>query len=239
MKIDVVSQDGAVLVIGENWAIGRWVSRVLTGLGLTPIVAAGQENITSVVADVDVVGIIVVSPGVDRARQMFFRDVRQTFTGAFLVALVEQLDEQDEVRALLSGADQCFRYPMPEPIFRVHVLALLDRLSVFRETIALGNEIRKFGGVDVDLGRNCVWVMGECVELTPTEMRLLEVLSRTPGRMVSKSALAYSLWGWDGDVYDEHIKCHVSRIRAKLRQITRWEVIQTVRGRGYCFVTPA
>ena len=64
---------------------------------------------------------------------------------------------------------------------------------------------------------------------------LLEVLTRTPGKAVPQESLGAALWGWDSDNYHEHLKCHISRIRAKLSRANCSARIVAVRGAGYAF----
>lgn len=232
------TQNGTVLVLAEDWEMGTHISRSMATMGLTPIIASTRDGISRVASATDIIGAILVSERLDPGQISFCREARQVFPGAFVIAFAHILEEQEELRALLAGVDQCFHDPMREEIFQAHVRSLIDRFAMLHEPVTLGGDVRVLGAFELDLSHHRVTVLGKSVTMTPTEMRVIEFLSRTPGRTVARSVLGYAIWGWDGDVYHEHIKCHVSNIRRKLRRICPWNVIETVRGVGYCFALP-
>jgi DNA-binding response OmpR family regulator len=76
--------------------------------------------------------------------------------------------------------------------------------------------------------------------LRPKEYGLLETLALAPGRLFSRRDLAAAVWGAETIVDDRTISVHVSLLRSKLQQAGLTDdVIQTVHGAGYRFVTSA
>lgn len=86
---------------------------------------------------------------------------------------------------------------------------------------------------ELDLDRRCGRVDGRDVGLTAHEFNLLAFLARRPGRVVTRRQLGDAALPLAGDREAKTINSHIARIRRKLGP-TR-EVIQTVRGAGYCF----
>lgn len=76
---------------------------------------------------------------------------------------------------------------------------------------------------------------GAAVEVSPTEFRLLAVLVRRPGRLVTKPELLRLVWGGVGS--PNAVESAVSSLRRKLG--TGGAIVQTVRGRGYLATVPA
>lgn len=85
-------------------------------------------------------------------------------------------------------------------------------------------------GITVDLLSRRTSVDGEPVRLTATEFDLLVYLMRNPGRVLSRSQLLRSVWGYGEDASTNVVDVYVGYLRRKLG---RPELITTVRSRGY------
>ena len=73
----------------------------------------------------------------------------------------------------------------------------------------------------------------ECIELSPTEYRILEYLMHRPRVVVSKRELLEHLYDYKGEHHSNVIEAHVSNLRKKLDGTSRQPSIETLRGRGY------
>jgi two-component system phosphate regulon response regulator PhoB len=87
------------------------------------------------------------------------------------------------------------------------------------------------GEVVVDPDRHEVLVEGEPVRFTRTELRLLHVLLRRPGRVYTREQLVERVMGDNAWVTDRTIDVHVRAIRRKLG--SHADAIETIRGVGY------
>ena len=95
----------------------------------------------------------------------------------------------------------------------------------------LGPYRTQLGSLVLDTGRLTVMVDGEEVHLTPTELRVLLLLTEEPGHVYSREKIAYTVWGyeWAGD--SRVVDVHIQRLRKKIGA----RMIETVRGFGYRF----
>jgi DNA-binding response OmpR family regulator len=94
--------------------------------------------------------------------------------------------------------------------------------------------------IDPDLQINFVqhWarVRGKQLTLTPTESKLLFLLVRNAGRVVTNETLLAKAWDGDEEAYEEGLRVHISRLRAKIEpQPNKPTYIHTKRGVGYRF----
>jgi DNA-binding response OmpR family regulator len=94
--------------------------------------------------------------------------------------------------------------------------------------------------IDQELQINFVqhWarVKGQQVTLTPTESKLLFLLVRNAGRVVTNETLLAKAWAGDEEAYEEGLRVHISRLRSKIESNPGKPVyIQTKRGVGYRF----
>ncbi|HLS33032.1 MAG TPA: response regulator transcription factor [Brevibacterium sp.] len=89
----------------------------------------------------------------------------------------------------------------------------------------------QLGSLTIDTGRLTVEIDDEEVHLTPTELRILMLLTEEPGHVYSREKMAYTVWGyqWAGD--SRVVDVHIQRLRKKIGSAR----IETVRGFGYRF----
>jgi two-component system OmpR family response regulator len=85
----------------------------------------------------------------------------------------------------------------------------------------------------MDLLRRRVTRAGRPIVLLPTEFRLLEYLLRHAGRVVTRTMLLESVWGFHFEPKTNIVETHVSRLRTKMDRGFGQEMIKTVRGSGY------
>jgi two-component system response regulator RegX3 len=143
--------------------------------------------------------------------------------------------EVDRVLGLELGADDYVTKPfsMPELVSRVR--ALLRRRELDRR--ADGGGIRVVGGLRLDLLRHEAWIDGRRVHLTPSELRLLALLSEEPERVFSRREIMQCLWqsSYVGDERASDV--HVANLRRKIEpDPARPTRLVTVRGAGYKLV---
>lgn len=99
-----------------------------------------------------------------------------------------------------------------------------------------GETIRLFPGLRVNLSLQRVFADGELVHLTPSEFKLLALLSSQPGDVFSPDEIMRHLWQSDHTGNRHSCETHVSTLRRKIERDPRFpERIRTVRGHGYTF----
>ena len=149
-----------------------------------------------------------------------------------ILMLTAKASELDTVVGLEVGADDYVAKPfsMVELVSRVR--ALLRRRELDRSEI--GSARRRAGGLELDLARHVAHIDGTAVHLTPSEFKLLELMTREPERVFSRPQIMRHLW--DSDYVGDQRACdtHVSNVRNKIeRDPDHPERLLTVRGIGY------
>ena len=93
---------------------------------------------------------------------------------------------------------------------------LLARLRAAARRAGSDVPVLEAGDLVVDLPARRVTKNGEVVRLTPTEWGLLEVLVRTPGRLVSQRDLLHEVWGPAYGKETNYLRVYVGALRKKL-----------------------
>jgi DNA-binding response OmpR family regulator len=85
-----------------------------------------------------------------------------------------------------------------------------------------------------DLSARTVHAEGRPISLQPREFDLLVYLMRHPGAVLTRARLLRGVWGHEF-VGPRTVDVHVRRVRAKLEEAGRPDLIRTVHGVGYAF----
>ena len=135
--------------------------------------------------------------------------------------------------ALWLGADSVVSKPLDLEEFRARVARLL--VSTQRTKAASRNEeSHRLAVSNLRIDRKHGVRVGEAdLEFSPTEFRLLFALGKAADRVVSRSQLAETVWGYQDPLDGRAIDVHVSRLRSKLNSASANISIDAVRGEGY------
>jgi PAS domain S-box-containing protein len=99
-----------------------------------------------------------------------------------------------------------------------------------------GETIRLFPGLRINLSLQRVFADGKLVHLTPSEFRLLALLTSRPGDIFAPEEIMRHLWQSDHTGNRHSCETHISTLRRKIERDPRFpERIRTVRRRGYAF----
>jgi two-component system response regulator RegX3 len=151
-----------------------------------------------------------------------------------ILMLTARDGEVDRVLGLEAGADDYVTKPFSMSELLARVRAILRRRELDAHE---AHPTRDIGALHLDLERYEAAVDGHPVQLTQSELKLLALLSRDPGRVYSRREIMQHLWESEyiGDARAADL--HVSNIRRKIEQDPENPVrLLTVRGAGYKLV---
>lgn len=157
--------------------------------------------------------LLVVDLGLpDGDGKQLIRELRN-WSSAGVLVLSARDQEAEKVEALDAGADDYLAKPfgVPELLARV-------RVQLRRRGAAPGAESGRyrFGEVEVDVSLREVRRGGEMVHLTPIEFRLLSVLLRNHGRVLTHRQLLQEVWGPNHVERQHYVRIYMGNLRQKL-----------------------
>jgi DNA-binding response OmpR family regulator len=148
-----------------------------------------------------------------------------------VIMLSARTDEADIVRAFELGADDYVTKPFSPRTLIARIRALLRRAAAIEDSVI------DTGGARLDVERRSLLLAACEFPLTPLETRVLHVLMRNAGRVVSTERLATEAWGRAGHEERHALKQVVYRLRRKLeRRTALTDVLETTRSAGYRWV---
>ncbi|WP_086828205.1 response regulator transcription factor [Allokutzneria sp. NRRL B-24872] len=148
-----------------------------------------------------------------------------------IIVLTARSDDFDVVAGLEAGADDYVVKPVEPRVLDARIRAVLRRATSEQQS-----SDERFGDLVVDRTALVVTKCGEPVPLTPTELKLLLELTRTPGRVLSRQQLLSAVWEHDYLGDSRLVDACVQRLRSKIEDDPASpRHVRTVRGFGYRF----
>jgi two-component system KDP operon response regulator KdpE len=156
-----------------------------------------------------------------------------------IIMLTALGSEENVVEGLNLGADDYIVKPVTADELAARIRALLRRVS--RSHISGSNgrgrePILTYDNLVIDFDKHEVTVDGKRIDLSPTEFRLLSVLSRHKGRVLPHEFLLTEVWGpeYVGEV--DYLRLYISYLRRKVeKDPSKPSLIQNEWGVGYRF----
>jgi len=152
-----------------------------------------------------------------------------------VIMLTARDAELEKVRGLKAGADDY----VTKPFGRQELLARVDALLRRRGEGRAAPETYADDYLTIDFTRREVAVEGRAVTLTPLEFKLLSTLVRHPNQVLSRDQLLELVWSDPYGVSADQVKIYVGYLRRKLGEGPAGGSIETLRGFGYRYRTPA
>jgi DNA-binding response OmpR family regulator len=186
----------------------------------------------------DVVVCDVNMPGLDGFA--LCRKIREQGNQVPFLLLTSRDNEIDEALGLDLGADDYVSKPFSTRILLARIQALLRREAARAQPAGPGQELVQAGVLAMDPERMEVRYAGEPVGVTVSEFRLLEVLVRRPGLVLSRQRLLELIRSDESVVGERIIDTYIRRLRRKFESIDNtFDRIETVIGAGYRWKTDA
>ena len=218
-----------IFIVDDDQAIGEMLSLVLENEGFQTVTCLDGLRAVEVfpIVKPDLILLDVMLPGLDGTEVA--RRIRAT-SNVPIIMLTAKSDTLDVVAGLEAGADDY----VPKP-FKVAEDGATGGASGGNANV---NHLER-GSIVIDRLEHTATKDGKDLNLTPMEFELLFMLAAAAGEAISRSSLLKNVWGYENSGDTRLVNVHVQRLRAKVEDDPENpQIVQTVRGIGYKFVTP-
>ena len=227
---DVMSDVPLLLLIEDDLQMRRFLRASLHAQGFRLVEAeTGEEGI--VLAQSQTPDVILLDLGLPDVDGIKVTERLRGWTRIPIIVISARGREADKVEALDAGADDYLTKPFG-------VSELLARIRValrHKEGLPSGEQpILEVGGLRVDLDRHLVTREDREIRLTPIEYKLLTLLARHPGKVLTHRQILKEVWGPTATEQTHYLRVYMAQLRRKIeKDPARPHLLVTEPGVGY------
>lgn len=210
-----------ILLIEDDLTIQEGVLEFLTENGYKVLCAADGESGLNLFQKntIHLVLLDIMLPKIDGLQVL--REIRKTSKVPVLM-LTAMTDEPTQIKSFDALADDYICKPFSLMILKKHIEALLRRHYPEHNVWEYGKSIVDFAGFQATYD-------GVDAAIKPKEIKLLEVLLKHPGQVLTREQILDKVWGDEDGPLERVIDTYIKNLRKKLHM----ECIVTVKGVGY------
>lgn len=180
----------------------------------------------AVAANPDCIVLDLKLPGTDG--HTICRDIRAK-SQVPIIMLTSSDSEFDEVMGLNLGVDDYMTKPYSPAVLIARIQSILRRSSHAASTLKIEHK-----GVTLNIGAGTVSFNNRTAELTRNELKILHILMRNPGIVITRAEIMCDLWESDAFIDDNTLTVNVNRLRKTLGSLgVPDDFLITRRGQGY------
>ena len=225
-----------VLVVEDDASVRNLITttlkthdyRFLTALnGKEAVMMAATHNPSVVFLDLGLPDM----DGIEVIRQI------RTWSNMPIIVISARSEDSDKTTSLDSGADDYLTKPFSVEELLARLRVTVRRLALMNTDGSQEQSVYKNGKLTIDYFAGCAYIDGEELKLPPMEYRLLCLLARNTGKVLTHTYITQNIWGrsWDNDIAS--LRVFMTTLRKKLEASPDSpKYIQTHIGIGYRMV---
>ena len=220
-----------ILIVEDDNHIKNLISTTLKVNKYNYLVAtSGNEAIMLAVSHKpDIILLDLGLPDMDGVE--IIKNVRE-WSNIPIIVISARSEDKDKIDALDFGADDYITKPFSVEELLARIRVATRRLNSMNEKQA--ESIFKNGDLTIDYSAGCVYLYDKELHLTPIEYKLLCLLSKNLGKVLTHTYITMEIWGtnWESDVAS--LRVFMTTLRKKIeRDSVESKYIQTHIGVGY------
>ena len=222
-----------ILVVEDDAPIRNLITTTLKTHDYKYIVAknGNEAIITTSSHNPDIILLDLGLPDIDGVDIM--KQIR-SWTNTPIIVISARSEDSDKIEALDSGADDYLTKPFSVEELLARIRVTKRRLAVMQTDLENNSSVFENGNLKIDYAAGCAYLGEEELHLTPIEYKLLCLLAKNVGRVLTHTYITQNIWGssWDKDVAS--LRVFMATLRKKIEaEKDSPQYIQTHIGVGY------
>ncbi len=221
-----------ILVVEDDKAIRNLITTTLETQGyLYHTAITGEASILEAVSkQPDIMILDLGLPDMDGVD--IIRKVRE-WSNIPIIIVSARSEDRDKIEALDAGADDYLTKPFSVEELLARLRVSLRRIRYDNEKLLKDSTVFTNGNLKIDYAAGCVWLNDEEVHLTPIEYKLLCLLAKNVGKVLTHNFILHEIWGsYSSDV--PALRVFMATLRKKIEKSPSLpKYIQTHIGIGY------
>ena len=223
-----------VLIIEDEQSISNFISTLLTANNYDPLVAVSGEEALSLITS-HCPDLIILDLGLPDMDGMDILRAVRSWSNLPIIVVSARTQELDKVKALDAGADDYIEKPFGsiELLARIRAAIRHTRTTLQNGGIAQSGKM-SVGGLTIDYDKHHVLVDGVDVHLTLNEFKIVALLGKYAGRVLTYDYMIREIWGPKAKADNQILRVNMANIRRKIeKNPAAPEYIFTEIGVGY------
>lgn len=228
-----------ILVVEDEKSISGFIKAILSSNGFDVIAAhTGSEAFSMISSHCP--DLVVLDLGLPDMDGMAIIESVREWTQLPIIVVSARSYERDKVEALEKGADDYITKPFSaaELLARVRVAIRHTRTGIGNGSLA-GTGKFTAGELSIDYDKHQVLIRGENVHLTQNEFKIVALLSKCAGKVLTYDFIMKELWGPQSKGSNQILRVNMANIRRKIeKNPAEPQYIFTEVGVGYRMIEP-
>ena len=223
-----------VLIVEDEQSISNFLSTILSANGFDPLLASGGAEALAMINS-HCPDLILLDLGLPDMDGLSILEEVRSWSTLPVIVVSARTHERDKVTALDMGADDYIEKPFgtSELLARIRTAIRHTRTSLLNGEIAQSGKFT-VGGLTIDYDKHHVLVDGEDVHLTLNEFKIVAMLGKHAGKVLTYDSMIREIWGPKAKADNQILRVNMANIRRKIEKNPATpEYIFTEIGVGY------
>lgn len=158
----------------------------------------------------------------------------RTWSNMPIIVISARSEDNDKIEALDSGADDYLTKPFSVEELLARLRVTQRRLSVMQAGLAANDSVFTNGRLRIDFAAGCAYLGENELHLTPIEYKLLCLMAKNVGKVLTHTYITQKIWGSSWENYVASLRVFMATLRKKIEsEPDSAQYIQTHIGVGY------
>ena len=221
-----------ILIIEDDKVVSKLMATMMESQNYSyQLAETGHDGITAILSHKPEIILLDLGlpdmDGVDIIKQV------RGWSNIPIIVVSAREDDTDKVQALDAGADDYLTKPFSIDELLARLRVALRRVSLDYEKLGEESNIYENGHLKIDYAAGCAYIDGEEIHLTPMEYKLLCLLAKNTGKVLTYNFILKEIWGSINSSDIPSLRVFMTALRKKIQAGSDSDYIQTHSGIGY------